>query len=260
MASEKKEPNLFRHILKAGLLGSFYGGTEVLVNHPLWSLKTLKQSGRNLTLNPRILYIGLPANAASMIPGTAIQVSIFESVKHQFFKQRAMDSKEGFSLAFLAGAVSALVTGPTELLMTRQSLLNASFLRASTVLYRDWGLKGFYPGFTGQAIRDGFYAAFFLAATPKIQTTIKPWISDNKQNMLASGICSGLLAFFFSQPADTIKTLQQSGLSNGGFARTAMDIYRQNGCPGFFTGGSWRALRVTSGVTLISSLKNRFDS
>ena len=55
------------------ITGSVAGAVEVLVDHPLWTIKTRLQNGEPFSLKPSVLYTGILANAASMVPITAIK-------------------------------------------------------------------------------------------------------------------------------------------------------------------------------------------
>ena len=111
------------------LIGAFAGATEPLVNQPALNLKIQAQSTGILNFRPRILYKGLIPNSFSMIPGTAIQIGIFELIRQNYFKHKEPDNRQRFGLAFIAGAFSALFTAPAELFVARMGQeINASSL------------------------------------------------------------------------------------------------------------------------------------
>ena len=63
-------------VFQSFLIGSVAGATEVMLNHPLWSIKIRIQCGDPFTLNPRLLYRGILANIASIIPSATLQVGL----------------------------------------------------------------------------------------------------------------------------------------------------------------------------------------
>lgn len=103
------------------VIGSVAGATEVLVNHPLWSIKTGIQRGEAFSFNPTLWYRGILPNAASMIPITALQVVLNRGLLNIFFKDSALSNYQSIGCSFAAGIGSSLISCPTEMIMTHQN-------------------------------------------------------------------------------------------------------------------------------------------
>lgn len=192
----------------AVVVGAVSGATEVMVNHPLWVLKTRYQDPRvlradKLTANPRVLYRGLLPNMLSMMPITSLQVGVNYSL-NQWLNNQLVN-------ACTAGAVSASVSGPVEYLMSQQTA-TCGFAKTAQKVYQTNGLRGFGRGLAGTAVRDAAFSGGYLYGAKSLKDFYTQYMSPPKAT-LAGGVSAGLLAAAVSQPADTLKTMQQSSQS-----------------------------------------------
>lgn len=260
--SAPKKSNHQLTIVQSVLAGSVIGASEVCVNHPLWTIKTRMQSGEKFTLNPTLLYRGLWANAASMIPITAIQVGLNRSIQTMFFNPgEPLSPMQGLSSAFVAGVGSALVSCPTEMIMTNnQGEKGMRFSTAGMQLVKQHGLSHLYTGLVATGLREGLFTLSFLGVTPVLKEQLKPHCSHNDvAASLAAGLFSGVGATLASQGFDTVKTLQQKASAEGGFLQTASQLYASRGVSGFFKGTIPRGARVVSGVTLMGLVNEKIE-
>lgn len=258
MAQTKFESNSSPQIEKAKLSfvqsvfsGSLAGVVEVLVNHPLWTIKTRIQKGEPMTLNPRILYRGILPNAASMTPITATQVGLNSLIQQCFFgKQYEPTTSQRLAIAFSAGVGSALVSGPTEMIMTHQK---SSFYAASQELVKQGGWSRLYTGILATMLREGMFTTFFLGVTPLLKNKITHHYPYDLPASIIAGIIAGVGATIASQGADTVKTIQQAAKvsESTDFIPTVKKLYSSNGIGGFFKGAIPRGSRVISAVTLM---------
>src|SRR5437870_758977 len=107
-AQEKKQKVT---VVQSVLIGSVAGAIEVLVNHPLWTIKTRMQRGFSFTFNPYLLYRGILPNAASMMPITAMQTGLDRCFQNAFFKDaRELTNSQKVVSAFVAGVGSAFAS------------------------------------------------------------------------------------------------------------------------------------------------------
>lgn len=249
-------------IMQSLITGSVAGGVEVLIDHPLWSIKTRMQCGDPFTLNPRLLYRGILPNAASMIPITAIQVGLDQCFKSIFFNDdRELSSYLKVSSAFVAGASSALASCPTERVMTRQKKTGEGFYAAGKYLFTNNGWRGLYQGLPITTVREGIFTAFFLAGTPIIKAEIQPSCPNEDAASLIAGMSSGLGATLVSQAADTLKTIQQDveGHQHVSLRVAAKELYARQGLYGFFKGTLPRGARVMSAVTIMGYVTEKME-
>ncbi len=245
------------------IIGSGAGAIEVLVDHPLWSIKTRMQCGYSFTLNPRLLYLGIIPNVASMTPITGIQVGLDCWFQHAFFKDRKeLSCVERIGSAFVAGMGSSFASCPTELVMTAQKKTGSGFCMAGDYLVSNHGWRSLFRGLPATMMREGIFTAFFLAGTPMIKAIAQPYFAKDYTASLIAGMGSGFCATIVSQSADTLKTIQQaadpqSPLSLRGAAKT---LYENKGLFGFFKGGIPRGARVMSAVTIMGFLTEKMEA
>lgn len=261
--SQSKEETPFRHLQEKSkttvaqslITGSVAGAMEVLVDHPLWTIKTRLQNGEPFSLKPSVLYTGILANAASMVPITAIQVGLNTAIQNVFFKDGLTD-RQRMASAFISGAGSSLVSCPTEMVMLHQGRMKTCFSSAANHIVQQGGYRALFTGMTGTGARDGLFTMSFLALTPILKGYLKPYCKDDAATSIAAGVSAGVLATVPSQVFDTLKTRQQKEVSSKpmGFREAAKHLYATGGMHSFFKGGLPRALRVVSAVTIISGV------
>lgn len=249
-------------LLQSLLTGSIAGAAEVMVDHPLWSIKTMMHKGEKITFSPRLWYSGFFPNMASMVPITAIQVGFDGGLQRIFFNDAEQPSAtQRIASAFGAGVASAFASGPTEMVMTYQRTTGQSFYATATRLAATRGYQSLFAGLSATMMRDGVFSAFYLAGTPILQSIVQPYCRSDDTALLMAGISSGIGATIVSQAADTIKTTQQVAgqTSSLSLREAATDLYASNGMSTFFKGGLPRGARVISAVIIIGGVKAKME-
>lgn len=259
-AADKPKNNMT--IMQSIITGSVAGAAEVLVDHPLWTIKTRLQRGEPFTLNLSLLYRGILPNVLSMVPITAMQVTLNTSLQKLCYRDtNNLSSFQRVASAFVAGVASAFVTCPTEMVMTYQGSSGGRFTRAFKQLVNAGGWGCLLTGLPATAIREGLFAGFFLAGTPILKSNIKAHCSNDYVASLSAGICAGIGAAIVTQAFDTIKTVQQSAavtdpiIIQGAIKK----LYSAYGVSGFFKGSVPRGARMVSGVTIMSWVNEKME-
>ena len=242
-----QEPGLFKKptVFQSFIIGSVAGATEVLVNHPLWTIKIRIQCGDRFTLNPRILYRSVFYSAASFVPSAALQVGLNRFFQKIIFDDaKALSKKQQIFTAFSAGTASALVRCPTELIMTQQRITNKSFLFTAKHLIKNRGLSTLYLGFPAIVIRSGTFATAFLAARPILKSELMGYGIKEPVASLSSGLIAGTGSALLTQIFDTINAYQQSNAHHQSFnmLEAGKNICAQKGFLPLFKGGLPRVL------------------
>ncbi|HKY69618.1 MAG TPA: MC/SLC25 family protein [Gammaproteobacteria bacterium] len=256
-------------LVPSTISGGLAGATEVLVDHPFWTLKTRHQNeaiprGSKFTLNPRTLYRGIGPNMLSMIPISALQVTAAAVIK-RFFPENKHSGSTSPSIdlfsSCMGGALSATVSGPTELIMSHQQK-GRGFITTGYHMFKTGGVRSLTTGLSGTAGRDGIFAGGYLFLAPFLKKKLKPFTSDPVATV-ASGVCAGVSAAIASHPLDTLKTIQQTsqGVRNANNVENMWQIgkriVRQEGVKALYKGGIWRGARVISAVTLMSTVNEK---
>ncbi|OEH46355.1 hypothetical protein lpari_02694 [Legionella parisiensis] len=254
-AEKKNNLSIFQSIVSGSVTGAF----EVFVDHPLWSIKTRIQKGDPFTLNPQVLYRGILPNAASMIPITAVQLGLNRVFQKWFLGNRyELSDAQKLTSAFAAGIGSALISCPTEMIMTHQK---TGFFSTGLNLVRQGGWPRLYTGLMATMLREGLFSTFFLAVAPTLKVRIKQYYPNDYAASLLAGMLAGVGATLASHKFDVVKTAQQSSITmnSAGFFKTTQKLYTTQGGYGFFKGGFPRGLRVMSAVTLMSWMNEKMD-
>ncbi len=257
--SYKRKPTLWESLF----MGSVAGGAEVIVDHPLWVVKTRLQQNQPLSLDPRVLYRGIFPNAASMIPITAMQVGLNRLAQSVFYNNsNDLSNVQRIGSAFFAGVGSAFASCPTERVMTHQGKAGDSFYRSARYFMNVGGVTSLYSGLAATMLREGMFTAFFLAVTPMLKTEIKSYVANDYFASLIAGMTAGVGATIASHGVDTIKTIQQSAdvAQPVGFVEATKKIYSNHGFKGFFKGAVPRGARVMSAVTIMGWVNEKLEA
>lgn len=257
---EKQKKTGLYQLLLAGIIA---GIAEVVINHPLWVIKTRIQSDYKPILQLKGMYHGLFSNMLSMVPLIALRLTLATVINEKFDKKKA-NSQQLILSAFIGGGIPSILSSSLELIRTKQVNMKLPFLSTYKALVKKNGYIALLAGMPGTITRDGLYTCGFFALTPilkdKIQSHMSSenkWLSDIFSKPLA-----GAVAAFASQPLDTIKTRQQMniGKKNNSFIKVTQNIVEKEGFYGFFKGATPRILRVTSAVTIISTVNEKIQS
>lgn len=250
-------------VLQSFIIGSMAGAAEVLVNHPLWTIKIRIQCGDPFTLNPRILYRSVFHSALSFIPSAALQVGL-----NRFFQKTILDDQKVLSKAeqifsaFSAGAVAAIIRCPTELIMTQQRITNRNFYLTSTYIIKNQGIKALYIGFSAIVIRSGTFAVSFLAARPILKDRLVSYDTREPVASVGAGLLAGTASAVITQAFDTINAYQQSNAHHKSInmLQACKNICEQKGFLALFKGGLPRALRVASAANVMGLVNENMNN
>ncbi|KIK50350.1 hypothetical protein GYMLUDRAFT_101310 [Collybiopsis luxurians FD-317 M1] len=145
------------------------------------------------------------------------------------------------------GAISSIITTPTELIKIRQQSLvtPTSARQVAWDIFKRSGVRGLYRGGTSTILRDSGYGAYFWAyeatcrylnssassAARSSETSLVVHEFDHQPNqsswvtLLTAGAVAGIAGWVFTFPFDVVKTRMQgtegSSLSASSFTRSA---------------------------------------
>ncbi|CAE7360747.1 ODC1 [Symbiodinium natans] len=127
--------------------------------------------------------------------------------------QKVSMSSDKIIAAVMAGAASALIQSPTQLVEVNQSNHGSSMIATARKVIAQNGVLGLYRGYSMGATREGIFCSSYIAINPSIKKWMKekrPELSDGAATVVAS-VASGSLGAALSHPADTLKTRLQAG-------------------------------------------------
>ncbi|KAG0575421.1 hypothetical protein KC19_5G002800 [Ceratodon purpureus] len=251
--------------LESSVVGAISGMIEVFIQQPSVNIKNAVQDKQPVVWNPRILYRGVIVNAASMAPISAIQFGVNTALEERMTGPLTTMDRTGIGLA--AGAVSAVVSSPSEVIMIQQQKTGLSILSQVRYLCHHHGWLSLGRGFIPCLVREAVYTATYLGVNPILhEEVMKVSCEGSKSGMkltptwalvLASCI-SGTTATVITQPIDTIKTRMQANVDlikyrkMGSAFRTIMD---EGGYRALYSGIIPRTQRIVCAVLILSEAK-----
>jgi hypothetical protein len=239
-------------------IGALTGGAEVSVNQPLVRIKIMLQQGLPInreTLNLSTLYRGYGVNVGSMIPITAVQMGVNSGLSNWYYTDHTATPASQVGIALIAGATSALVSGPAENIMTKQQGTTESIITTIYSAVKTKGAKSLIRGLVPTMARDGGFVVAYLPLKDIIKQYTLPELHNDTWEKIADigcGVTAGVIGAIVTHPADTIKTVMQSYDKN--MKKAFEDIYKTQGLSGLYNGLSARGLRVILAVPLMNQV------
>jgi hypothetical protein len=238
---------------------------QVLILQPFNYAKNMTQQKQPISLNPAHMYRGVGANAVNMGSCTMIQFAIGGRLKQLILgsdSSRRLSLGEEMVAGVGAGAVSALVGSPLELVMIQQQRKGGS--TAATVKNILANPTNVGRGFIGAAVREALWTCGYLSIPPVVRRTLMESYPDqfpnNNTARVPAALLGGLFACYLTHPFDTIKTCMQGDIERstyGTFSQTASLIYRENSIFGFYRGATFRYGRMVCAVFIMDYLKDQ---
>lgn len=215
-ADENAKDTSFSAFAKSVGAGSVAGLVEVLVNQPQVYIKNGLQMDKTVAMlveevkkDPRVLYKGLPVGMACMVPTMAAQVGLNQALEQVM---PGNDTATEVQRNALAGAASAVLNNPAELVVVNQQKRKARALSTVKELYERNGVQVAMRGLTPKAVRESLFCAGFLTAYPKAKELyaernpdVQPW-----ESTLAATAAVGPLTTVVTHPFDTLSTQMQA--------------------------------------------------
>jgi len=245
--------------LENTLVGLGGGMIETYAQMPLITWKYCIQEGRAY---PRALsswFHGGFLQAGSVAPITAFQVAMNGFLERVVTGGRRDLSKlEGVGTALTAGAASALIYGPADLLVIQQQKMNASASATFQAIRANYGSLRVMRGFWATCYREALYTGGVLGLAPLFFDVMKKKNYSDVSSYIGSGITAGTIAALLTHPADTAKTVVQADIAATQYptARAAfLSFLRNKGIRSLYNGGVPRTLRLSGACIIVASLR-----
>lgn len=246
-------------LAKKAMIGTIAGTAEVCVNSPLIYFKNMWQQRLRASANPKDWYGGFGMNLGAMGPSTAAQISADAGLETVI---PGTDSLSKVARAFSAGALSAIVNGPVELVIIDQQKNHQNATDTVKRLIAQGGKRVLTRAWTPTAIREGAFTTGYLVAFPMLEDAIKGKVDNAAPAYAVAGATTGLVVATATQPIDNIKTIMQADYQRKSF-KTMGDvtryIYANWGAAGFFSGVTPRAVRAGLAIPLIGTIKKKLS-
>ena len=252
-----------------------------------------------LPMNPAVWYRGWSAGVLIGVPMAVVQFGGSRSLERAFGSASSFGSSVGdprdddvpaarwstrVASAALAGAVSGAVINPLDVCMTQQQKFGGSLRAVATRLARTHGASVATRAAWATMAREGAYACGYLCAAPWLRDRLDGHAvtmgggggrgasngghrssssASSSWNGVVAAASAGAAAGVLTQPVDTVKTLMQSNLGDGGRARaagyveTATALVRRDGASALWRGTAPRAIRIASATFVLATVNER---
>ncbi|MDP3704516.1 MAG: MC/SLC25 family protein [Legionellaceae bacterium] len=257
--------------ISSAYVGALVGVLQTAASLPFWSIKTRKQCGYPFSIDPRILYKGVFPATASITLMSVSQVCCTTAI-HRWFRKEVNKHHETIEpesqtqriiSALAGGASSTIISNPVGVVITQQHKHdNSTFIQTAIDLSKHHGLGRFYISAVGNGIINSIFTFAFYAAYPLLKTQCSDHLHNELISTIASGICIGLLTGTFTQPFDTIKTLQEKAADEQkiSFRKSLKTIYKTRGALGFYSGFIPAVTSTATAVTVAGLLVDKAES
>ncbi len=175
-------------------------------------------------------------------------------------ESRSLTDMEIVASAAGAGAISAVLYTPVDLITIQQQKLVLKPVETARYIIEKHGYTGLFRGFSSCAIREALYSAGYLGLAP----IFTYYVSRREGSpSLAAGICgaslAGILVSTTTHPVDTCKTCVQSDMSGRTYPSAlsaATVLYRQGGVSALFKGLIPRVTRICGAFFVCMTLRD----
>lgn len=241
------------------MVGGIGGTIETSIQMPLITWKICVQEGRAYPTAIREWYRGVFINASSLSPITAVQCYANQLLQTFLLtmvnKTNKLSEIEQLGCSAGAGAISALIYGPVDLMVIQQQKYVASLSSTFNIIREKYGALKIYRGLLSCMVRESVYTMGYLGVAPVIhdrllesQSSYGDYFRENRiTTSIVSAILGGSFAAVLTHPVDTAKTCVQSDLEGSKYPNatwTAKYLYKEGGLPVLFKGVVPRTLRL----------------
>jgi len=267
-ANKKKELRLSE--FEALMVGAIGGTIETSIQMPLITWKICVQEGRAYPTVLREWYRGVLINAGSLSPITAVQCYANQLLQTILLSMGTDHDKlselQQIACSASAGAVSAFIYGPVDLMVIQQQKYVASLSSTFDIIRSKYGALRVYRGLLSCMVRESIYTMGYLGVAPVIQgrllsmqSSSGDWFRQNPiTTSIASAIMGGSFAAVLTHPVDTAKTCMQSDLEGAKYPNatwTAKHLYQTGGLPLLFKGVIPRTLRLCGACFVLTNVR-----
>lgn len=243
------------------LLGCTAGVGTKLLNYPLLVWKNASQQGLPISLNPSVIYRGLPMACINLGGTTAVQfwfTGIAKNIIHP--GGGPLSDQEEMGAAFLGGLFSGIPGSMWELTMIQQQRFGGSLVGTPKRLIAQGGAATLTRGIVSCMGRESLYTMAMLGLCPVLQREFMTRFDlAGPAALVPAAFLSSLTSATFSHPMDTIKTCMQGDVEQKKYTTltgTAKNLVAEYGLvQGLFKGLAWRITLITSTFFAVNQFK-----
>lgn len=263
-ASKEQAPRMALSPMENLGVGALGGALEVSIQMPILTFKFCVQEGRALPTSAAGWYRGVGVQAGTVAPITAIQMMVNGFLGKVALRGdvRELTDQEKIVTAFGAGAISALVYSPVDLVTIQQQKLAKNPLATLKHLVNNHGVSSLLRGFSACAVRESIYTAGYLGLAPVATSALCEKVAFFQDKPFAAGFTgacfAGTLAALLTHPADTAKTCVQSDMMGTQWASARAVVPKliaEGGIGSLYKGGLARTVRLCGAFFICMTLR-----
>ena len=244
------------------ILGMVTGVMSKCCNYPFLSWKNTVQQGLPISLNPAIVYRGLPMACLNLGGTNAVQFGTTGFFQKMLAGMGQAQDAVTVGGAFLGGLASGIPCSIWELCMIQQQRFGGSMLGTPQKFIGEFGVSSLARGTTMTMGRESMFTMSMLGVTPLIQERLVTSSGMDKNSALAVGALTGaVLAGTITHPMDNIKTCMQGDLGHVKYTditSTGRLLAEEYGVmQGLFKGLSFRIALISTTFFLVNTFKQR---
>lgn len=255
------------NFLHAVLVGSLSASISTLSLQPFDLLKTriqecsnkkkITHAFRDIIKKNGIfgLWRGSNATLIKTIPGVGMYFGIYHTSIGFFDEKSVIDNS---ICGFSSRIISTLFVQPLSTIKTRIESGKYNYsgvMNSFTSIYKCENITSFYSGSLATIMRDAPFSGLYLLFYKFLYSIFEEY--ENRLLNFSVGVISGIMATAITHPADVIKTRQQVGRNSSRISSVLIEIGRNEGIKGFFSGITLRSIRRGISATITWSI---FDS
>lgn len=247
-------------------LGCMSGILSKVINYPLLVFKNNTQQGLPLSMNPVVVYRGLPMACLNLGGTTAVQfwsTSLFQGFLRGEESQRSLTDGEEVGAAFLGGLLSGVPCSIWELTMIQQQRHGGSLLGVPSRIFRDHGVtQGLFRGLSVTLGRESVFTMSMLGLCPVIQRQVvaSGKLASDEQALAVGALAAAIFSATVTHPMDTIKTCLQGDIDQVRYKSVSQCtslILEEHGALGVFKGLGWRIGLISTTFYLVNLFKQK---
>lgn len=198
-------------------LGLAAGMGTKAINYPLLHWKNRSQQGLPISINPGVVYRGLPMAMLNLGGTTAVQFGLtgfFQKLFTAGSADKTLSKEMEMASSFSAGLLSGIPCSMYELIMNQQQKFGGSIVGNLRRIVNELGPKIMFRGTITTMGRESLYTMGMLGGTPIVQRILMDKYNIDKSYALAGGSLIGATtSVVLTHPIDTIKVGLKFGVS-----------------------------------------------
>jgi solute carrier family 25 carnitine/acylcarnitine transporter 20/29 len=219
-------------------MGGFSGAIGALLSHPIDTIKSNAQNGKQIKWTVSNLYKGVSAPIVGIGLEKAIVFGTYENTFRYLQKTNTLNEYTNYGLAgSMAGFAASFIVTPVERIKILAQTNNM-------ITMKDLNPRFLFRGLSSTFTRETPGFAIYFTTYNALKSHYSKTTELNVSHYFAFGGLSGAVSWLFIYPQDLVKTKVQSSKLDLKFKDIVKLVYKESGVTGFFKGFHYAMLRA----------------